>query len=163
MSTSWNSLCGKMLVRGRCLVRVRHGMVVAILFSMCASSYSCAADLLLADPGLRELFAPYFTGEEQLNSGLLTRLTNYLQHSSKLAIGVIMDEVQKITANVRDKGSDSYFTSTWFNWGGRLSRYTARMDIASSHGACGGAQYGLRREAHTRTDVLASSAPRRHA
>jgi hypothetical protein len=96
------------------------------------------ADIIVASDVLSPVFSAYFRGEEELGPATMQRLESALQRHSNFAVGVIVDEVQAITAVVETptegEKKRKYFTSNWYNWQGRLGSLFVRMDIASSHG-----------------------------
>ena len=94
------------------------------------------ADLIVSDPVLRSVFDPFFLGDEELGDETMRRLQLALRYHPTLAVGLIVDEVQAITAAVVSGESElarSYFRDSWYNWQGQGKRFV-RMDIASSHG-----------------------------
>jgi hypothetical protein len=94
------------------------------------------ADLIVTNPVLRGVFDPFFLGDEELGSETMDRLQTELCSHPTLAVGIIVDEVQAITAAVlsgKNEAARPYFRDNWYNWQG-LGETFVRMDIASSHG-----------------------------
>jgi hypothetical protein len=100
-----------------------------------------SADLIIAEPALREALASVLVGGA-ITGATMTALLDALLDGP--TVGVIVDEVQKITealargathsATSQAKQASDYFLQ-WQNWdNGSMQRLT-RMDIASSHGA----------------------------
>ena len=100
------------------------------------------ADLVAADPSLREVLAPALE-DGPFDSALMRQLHEALTESRVPAVGVITDEVQAITkalaagraagaTSIIEKASSNYF-SLWEDWQCG-NRHFRRMDIASSHG-----------------------------
>jgi hypothetical protein len=92
------------------------------------------ADLILGSELLRPVFMTYFLGEDPLDSATMIHLSEIMAKNPKVAVGVIVDEVQAITEEVEERKYASYFKNRWFNWQGKPGRLFVRMDIASSHG-----------------------------
>jgi hypothetical protein len=100
------------------------------------------ADLIAADPVLREALAPALRGGP-LDAAVMSSLASALKKRPGPVVGVIVDEAQAITFAIRD-GMDpkadptertaAAFLKQWHTWTDATNVFV-RMDIASSHGA----------------------------
>ncbi len=97
------------------------------------------ADIIVNCTVLSPVFSLFFRGEEVLGPATMQRLKEVLRTHSNFVVGIIVDEVQAITAIVetptKRELETKYFTLNWYSWHGGLGSLFVRMDIASSHGA----------------------------
>ena len=136
------------------------------------------ADLIAAQPALRKALAPALVVEPDAvgafdahaSNGIIKVLCSALTANRSVKVGLIVDEVQNITAAISSGklelastaprvGAD-YFQQ-WFNWDNR-NRVFVRMDIASSHGLRdlrlpSGEQHRLRIIMPWSTDVITAA------
>ncbi len=111
----------------------------------------CLADIVLGDVGLMSVFEPLLRRKDEMNESLfemgpalvgtatstmakLLALVDSRRATSPF--GVIIDEVQKITEAV-ERDNLMFFKEGWYGWQYLPGSAFVRMDIASSHGACG--------------------------
>jgi hypothetical protein len=102
-----------------------------------------SADLIIAQPALREALAPLLVGGAVTDATMSAMLKGLAPRPGP-NVGVIVDEVQKITevlargatqgATSQVKQASDYFRQ-WQNWDNESTQRLTRMDIASSHGA----------------------------
>jgi len=96
------------------------------------------ADLIAAHPVLREIFAPALAGRGFGADGpaALGELRTAVASRRAPCVGIIIDEVQRITEEVTTgKGAASYFQGSWHDWENENMPFP-RLSIASFHGGC---------------------------